>query len=296
MYMTFNARILPNKYPEIDPCNVDLVFQGDPEHSLFPGFVGTEVETCGEVLRSGEEEEEYECHACGSMVTEFNHYDARLDPDDVASMFIKSFRDFDAEEPIWMFVSDCSIGGVEAVSHPRTYESILSDVMPGWAKLEKYFKQWEINSPYEGSQYMNAGMHVHLSVDAFKDDNHVKRFAQLCEMFYDKIVYEVGKRDTTGYCRRAGVSPGLEEDAFRDAWYEERAHREKFQIVNTSKSYTVEVRAFRAPQSGLRYLAYIQLCLVIFQLSVSKKVIQYRWSDVKVQAENMGFEALVSIL
>jgi hypothetical protein len=143
---------------------------------------------------------------------------------------------------------------------------------------------------------MNAGMHVHLSVEAFEDDSHIKRFAQLCEMFYDKIVYDVGRRDTSGYCRRANVDSTLEEEAFRDAWYEERAHREKFQIVNTSKSYTVEVRAFRAPQSGLRYLAYIQLCLVIFQLSVSKKVIQYRWSDVKVQAENMGFEALVTII
>ena len=294
--MTFNPNIIPRKYPEIDPWGHELVFQGDPTKSLFPGFIGTEVETCGEVLRSVEEEEEYECHHCGSMVTEYNHHDPRLDGDDVASMFIKAMRDFDEEEPLWFFVEDSSIAGVEAVSHPRTYETIVSDIMPGWAKLEKFFKHWGINDQYENPHAMNAGMHVHLSNSAFEDDNHIKRFAQLFEMFYEQVVYEVGQRDTSGYCRRANVDSTLEEEEFRAEWYERRAHREKFQIVNTSKEYTIEVRAFKAPQTGLRYLAYIQLCLVMYRISLNKKILNTKWSDIKLQAENMGFEALVSIL
>lgn len=290
------ANIPYKRQVDVNPWDDTLVFHGDPSISVFPGFIGTEVETCGEALRGEEYEEEVDCYCdspcCRGYYMELVEGEGITDEHGLGSMFVHSFEDYKSD--LWMFVSDSSIWGVEAVSHPMTYEFMRQRLYKGWYHLERYLTYHQINDPLEGSSN-NAGMHVHLSKDAFIDDKHVKRFAQLCEMFYDKIVFNIGLRKTTQYTRSSGILPIQDEDDFLQKWYDGGKNYEKFQIVNTSKCHTVEVRAYRAPQTRERYFAYVQLCIVLFTMAKRKKILGIRWSDVRDQAENMNFVELINI-
>jgi hypothetical protein len=287
--------VIPNIGVDVDPWNIQLVFHGDPSVSVFPGFIGTEVETCGYSLQGQDEEVEVDCYCdspcCRGYYTEWQEGDGVASNEDIASMFAHAFKDYNEE--LFMFVSDSSIYGVEAVTHPMTYEFMRQNLYAGWYHLERYMKAFEINEPSESHR---AGMHIHLSVDAFNDDKHLKRYAQLCEMFYDQIVYNIGQRNSVRYTPSSGIYAGLEEDEFLESWYANRKNYEKFQIVNTSKTYTVELRAFKAPQTRERYFAYVQLAIVLFTIAKrNKKILHLRWSDVRAYAENMNFAELIQI-
>jgi hypothetical protein len=301
--MMKNYRTVPNVSVEIDPWNTpELIFHGDRYESIINGFIGCELETDGAVLRSRDEEVEEDCYCgrecCSGTRTYSEYEEAELCPEDVAQMLAYSFNDHDEDDKLFNFVSDCSIGGVEIVSNPMTYEFIRDNLEHGFSTFEKYLKAWDINDNNEDRDTMNAGMHVHVSVEAFEDDMHVKRFAQVCEMFYGIIVHNIGQRVSyrTSYCASSDVYPMLDEEEFRDTWYENRAHRRKLQIVNTMKDNTVELRAFTAPRTWVRYLAYIQLTVCLVVISRQKKVTELRWDDVVAQAKNLGFDELVSII
>jgi hypothetical protein len=269
--------------------NPPLIFVGMSTESILKAFVGLEVEIDGSALRY--ETQEIQCNCCGSWVEE--ETEPEISAEDVRDMVADAFGD--DEEIAWV-AHDGSVAGLEVKTHPMTYETLIGeDMKERFEQLFDSMSDYNLNDPWDDG--CNSGLHVHLSNSAFVDTHHLKRFVQAFEKNFRQIM-RFAKRDDEGYCKSTGVDPDLKPKKFKKEYLGRRRNRVKMQVVNTSHSNTVEVRAFKGVQSYNAMLGYVELCVMFVLLTQEQDADPRKltWATMKDHAKKFGFEYLLAEL
>jgi hypothetical protein len=195
--------------------------------------------------------------------------------------------------------ADCSLDqdngydGVELVSHPMTYEYMVSEEYA--TKLRRLF--YAIIDGGHNDSYDNlAGLHIHIGLTAFVDEAHVKRFAQIFDLHFDRL-FSFSNREDDRWCPPSGTDPHQENDDYFYDFKSYNRHYSKYQAVNTAHPHTVEVRLFKGCDEYIRFMHCINLVRVLLHITKSpKRVRSIKWNDIVQFANDMGLDELSFIL
>lgn len=145
--------------------------------------------------------------------------------------------------------SDCTVSGPELVTHPATLEA--------HRKLWSTFPFAELAGQHRWSGWVgrNAGMHVHVGRNAFRNVSHLARFQAFFGEWRDEMVAYAGRN-----CEAYGYH-GTSMEGFRRALRYARLqdYPPRGSAINYQNNATVEVRMFRASLRFATVMAYIEL-------------------------------------
>ena len=168
------------------------------------------------------------------------------------------FQNLDPFEKHYYLKSDGSLSyGFEIVSHPHdltTYQSM------DWSWLDKLskkgFKSWNTTS---------CGLHVHIGLDAFKDENHQIRFT--------KFIYDNERQAKRIAGRSSGYatfdSKGKVIPKIKRKWQDS----DRYTAVNVQNENTLEVRIFRGSLRKERVLSGIEFTHAVCEYTRDMKII-----------------------
>ena len=168
------------------------------------------------------------------------------------------FQTIDPKEKHYYLKSDGSLNyGFEIVSHPHdldTYHSM------DWSWLDTL-----ANSSFRSWNTSSCGLHVHIGLDAFKDDNHQIRFT--------KFIYDNERQSK----RIAGRSSGYAafDDKGKVIPKIKYKHRDtnRYSAVNVQNSETLEVRIFRGSLRKERVLSGIEFTHAVCEYTRNMKIV-----------------------
>jgi hypothetical protein len=150
----------------------------------------------------------------------------------------------------WIATSDSSLdgqnsagAGVEFVTRPDSYENHI-------AHFTKVFENYHDDL---GNTH-GCGMHVHLSIEAFIDDNHIDKVAALLESLTDEQLKTIVGRKPTSYCDRLGYKQSTGK-------YKDNQNG-RYRMLNVRDS-TVEFRLCRTTRKLDRLKTRLQFILSV---------------------------------
>lgn len=146
--------------------------------------------------------------------------------------------------------------GVEIVVHPFTWEWLQSN--PDELELIYKLQNNGCSTP------STCGLHVHLSRGAFKNREHIFKFANF--IYQNKeFAYTISGRSNNSRVRRyCSLSGGVLKNHIDG---EEAIMRGKYHAVNFSHSDTIEVRIFQGTLDKHVFLRYMEFCKALFEFT-----------------------------
>lgn len=145
--------------------------------------------------------------------------------------------------------------GFEIVTEPMTYSYILANRK----NFDDAFKEVTKNGAYSYSSE-TTGFHIHLSKDAFKNDEHLLNFASV--IYADeKFSSAIAQRPGNSYCYYLSNN---EMKRMKEVIKETIRGGDRYRAVNFSNSNTVEVRIYKGNLSFDSCLTYIQHAVSVF--------------------------------
>lgn len=145
--------------------------------------------------------------------------------------------------------SDCTVSGPELVTHPATLEAHRKL----WSTFP--FEELAVQHRWSGWVGANAGMHVHVGRNAFRNVSHLARFQAFFGEWRDEMTAYAGRN-----CNAYGHH-GTSMEGFRRALRYARLqdYPPRGSAINYQNHATVEVRMFRASLRFATVMAYIEL-------------------------------------
>jgi len=189
--------------------------------------------------------------------------------------------------------------GFEIVTHPSSYEYHYSR-RSDWESLFSSLAADGWKSHDAGT----CGLHIHISRDAFGDDENertynIAKFLFLVEKHYNKMLRF--SRRTASDMERWAERYGLEPHDTPASLIEKAKGKDRYHIVNFSNRQTVEIRAFRGTLNAETFFATLQLVKVLFRVATEregafKSICEVEWTYICKMAELSNYEELVSYL
>lgn len=172
---------------------------------------------------------------------------------------VDTMCDLDPNEKHWYLKHDGSLShGFEVVTHPHTidqYQQVFN-----WSWLDKLtqhgFRSWNTSS---------CGLHVHIGLDAFNDENHQIRFTKF---IYDneRQVKRIAGRSSNyaAFDAKGRVIPKIKRK-WQDA--------NRYSAVNVQNENTLEVRVFRGSLRKERVLSGIEFTHAVCEYTRNMKIV-----------------------
>jgi hypothetical protein len=154
-------------------------------------------------------------------------------------------------------------GGFEAVTHPVTYGYLKEN-----RDKIKTCLDYSISKGFRAADTETCGLHVHISRKSFKSQKAQDNFIFLFERFYNQVLKFSRRTEYSmqRWAERYGIySVRDNNEDFSNKL--RNAHRDKYRIVNTLHSATLEVRAFKGTLNVDTLFATVQFMLVMRDLA-----------------------------
>lgn len=164
----------------------------------------------------------------------------------------------DPNETRWYLKHDGSLNyGFEVVTHPHTLQEYHK---LDWSWLDKLnnegFRSWNTSS---------CGLHVHIGLDGFNDDNHQIRFTKF---IYDneRQVKRISGRSSNyaAFDDKGKVIPKIKRKQY---------DTNRYSAVNVQNENTLEVRVFRGSLRKERVLSAIEFTHAACEYTRNMKVV-----------------------
>jgi hypothetical protein len=185
-------------------------------------------------------------------------------------------------------------GGFEAVTHPVTYGYLKENRDKLKACLD-----FAMQNGYRAHDTDTCGLHVHISRKSFKSQKAQDNFIFLFERFYNQVLKFSRRTEYSmqRWAERYGIYSARDNNEdFSNKL--RNAHRDKYRIVNTLHSATLEVRAFKGTLNIDTLFATVQFMLVMRDLANQNNnvVNNLTWQSVVKLAKVKGYAELVGYL
>lgn len=196
---------------------------------------------------------------------------------------------FEGREKYWFFNSDGSLNenGFEAITHPCSPEVLLEF---DWEKMCQRAIDWDCE------EYKGAGIHVHVSREAFKNVGAIGHLIRFFDEQYDKII-EFAKRDprqAERWAKKLSLTPSEKRYFKKENYYKKADYSyDRYQAVNVQNQDTVEIRVFRTSTDPYHIRAIIQLVDVITDIANHERY-HLTWNRIRNHANKKGYKELVS--
>ena len=168
------------------------------------------------------------------------------------------FQTIDPKEKHYYLKGDGSLHyGFEIVSHPHdldTYHSM------DWSWLDKLS-----NSGFRSWNTTSCGLHVHIGLDAFKDENHQIRFT--------KFIYDNERQAKRIAGRSSGYASFDSQGQVRPKIKYKHRDSNRYSAVNVQNEQTLEVRIFRGSLRKERVLSGIEFTHAVCEYTRNMKIV-----------------------
>ena len=167
---------------------------------------------------------------------------------------VKKFSD--DEENLIFFKHDSSVGafGAEAVSMPCT----LSWYKRNAVIFKNFFKTFQAHNM---EPHNFCGMHVHLSRAGMTEEHEIKM-----ELFFARfahLIERVAGRAPQDYCERVQIFGTVTPDAVK----RHKAYSGRYRALNWQNERTVEIRAYKCPQSFENFMIKLEFSHAVYQFT-----------------------------
>lgn len=196
---------------------------------------------------------------------------------------------FEGREKYWFFNTDGSLNenGFEAITHPCSPEVLLEF---DWDKMCQRAVNWDCE------EYKGAGIHVHVSREAFKNVGAIGHLIRFFDEQYDKII-ELAKRDpyqAERWAKKLSLTSSEKRYFKKENYYKKADYSgDRYQAVNVQNQNTVEIRVFRTSTDPDHIRAIIQLVDVITDIANHERY-HLTWNRIRNHAHKKGYKELVS--
>ena len=179
---------------------------------------------------------------------------------DGAAQAAEVLQNVDVDEDHWYAKHDSSLSdGVEFVSHPRSIDAWMD--FPQLDHLLDGAKEYVRSAS-------TTGIHVHMSMDAFRRPTHLFRFLRFHYVNCTDLAIQVAGRDSEEWARfepggvghryQDGEPPYTEDQQMRRLAQKKGQNWNRYVACNLQNTQTVELRYFRSTVQAERVRMYIE--------------------------------------